>query len=597
MASLARIPAAAATLLGLATAAVLIALAPLLVRSDYALFLLTQAAVLYLVALGLNFLTGYVGITSIGHGALVAIGAYATGIATVDHGWPFWAGMALAILATSLAGFLLALPAFRLSTWYFALITLGFGSVVSGLIMELGWLTHGFSGIVNVPLPEFFNVKMTHRSLFWFVAGTGFVAFLITRNLIGSRIGRAMLAVKESPLTAVSSGVRIGAVKIGAFVFSAALAGIAGAYFAANQSVITPDDFTIHFSIFFLLVIVLGGLGNLHGPLVGTAAFFLLPYLMTGLSEWRLLIYATGLLFLTIMFPKGLVGLLTQVMRPLIGQKPRTIVPDAGGDIPVADNISVSIRNVHISFGGVHAVNDVSLDVPAGTIHGIIGPNGSGKTTLVNLICGFYEPDHGSITIGGMEAVGVAPDALARAGVRRTFQTPKLIPDLSILDNVVFGAYADEKASVLSLALALPPARREAARLRAQAMRYIDFVGLASQADAPAGEIPHGQRRLAEIARALAGRPRLLLLDEPAAGLSLAELDSLQRVIAAIARSGTTVIIVEHHLELISSLCARVSVLDRGRLVREGTPAEVFADPEVLAIYMGRRAVKTVNAA
>ena len=161
----------------------------------------------------------------------------------------------------------------------------------------------------------------------------------------------------------------------------------------------------------------------------------------------------------------------------------------------------------------------------------------------------------------------------------------------------MFGAYSDEKASVVSLALSLPTARREAEALRAQAMIYIDFVGLAAQTGAPAGEIPHGQRRLAEIARALAGRPRLLLLDEPAAGLSLSELESLQRVIAAIARSGTTVVIVEHHLELIANLCTSVSVLDRGRLVREGTPAAVFADPEVLAIYMGRRAVKTVDAA
>jgi len=411
-----KIPAASAAPFGIATAALLIALAPFLIRSDYALFLLTQAAVLYLVALGLNVLTGYVGITSIGHGALVAVGAYATGIATVDHGWPFWVGMVLAVVTTSLLGFLLALPAFRLSTWYFALITLGFGSVVSGLVMELGWLTHGFSGIVNVPLPEFFTVKVTHRSLFWFVAGTGLAAFLVTRNLIASRIGRAMLAVKESPLTAISSGVRIGAVKIGAFVFSAALAGVAGGYFAANQSVITPDDFSIHFSIFFLLVIVLGGLGNLHGPLIGTAAFFLLPYLMTGLSEWRLLIYATGLLFLTILFPRGLVGLLTYAARPFVQPKPQPAAP-VGGDIPAADAVGLSIRNVHISFGGVHAVNDVSLDVRPGAIHGIIGPNGSGKTTLVNLVCGFYEPDQGSIRIGETEARGVAADELARASV------------------------------------------------------------------------------------------------------------------------------------------------------------------------------------
>nr|WP_295469644.1 branched-chain amino acid ABC transporter ATP-binding protein/permease [Mesorhizobium sp.] len=579
-----------------AAAGVALAGLPLLVTSDYVLFLLTQAAVLYLVALGLNVLTGYGGITSIGHGALVAVGAYATGIATVDHGWPFWGGMAAAILSASLCGLLLALPAFRLSTWYFALITLGFGSVVSGLIMELGWLTYGFSGIVGIPLPEFFGATVAGRNLFWLVAGTGFGAFLVTRNLIGSRFGRALLAIKENPLAAMSAGVRTGAVKVGAFVYSAALAGIAGAFFAANQSVITPDDFSVHFSIYFLLVIVLGGLGNLHGPLLGTAAFFLLPYLMTGLQEWRLLIYAVGLLILMIFFPQGLAGLLALFARR-IGRHPSPATTAiAKAAIPRVNGAQLDIDTVGKRFGGVQALSNVTLAVPSGTIHGIVGPNGSGKTTLVNLISGFYGPDGGEIHIDGISSAAVSASGLARQGVRRTFQTPKLIPDLSIVENVMFGAYSDERASLSSIALGLPSARREARERRAEAMSYLDFVGLAAQADMSVGEATHGQQRLAEIARALVGRPRLLLLDEPAAGLSMAELEGLRETIAAIAATGTTVVIVEHHLELIADLCARVTVLDRGRVLKEGTPAQVFADPEVLATYMGRRALGTETA-
>ena len=576
---------------GLALAAL-----PLVVRSDYVMFLLTQAAVLYLVALGLNVLTGYAGITSIGHGALVAMGAYALGITTVDHGWPFWGAMAASATVAGLCGLALALPAFRLSTWYFALITLGFGSVVSGLVTELDWLTHGFSGVVGIPKPALFGMTLQGRSLFWLVAGAGLVAFLMTRNLIASRFGRALLAIKESPLTATSVGVRIGAAKIGAFIYSAVLAGIGGAFYATNQGVITPDDFTIHFSIFFLLVIVLGGLGSLHGPLLGTAAFFLLPYLMTGLREWRLLIYAVGLLVLMIIFPQGLAGLLALLARSFGKKAARASPAAASARIPLVDGARLVIEAVSKRFGGVEALADVSLTVEPGAIRGIVGPNGSGKTTLLNVVSGYHRLDNGSIRVDATAVESVSTATLAQRGVRRTFQTPKLVPHLSIVENVMFGAYAAERASLVAIALGLPSARREARLRRAEAMEFLSFVGLASHAEMPVGEATHGQQRLAEIARALVGRPRLLLLDEPAAGLSLAELDGLKRVITEIAASGTTIVIVEHHLELIADLCALITVIDRGRVLKSGPPSTVFADPEVLAIYMGTRALAREDA-
>jgi len=581
--------------LAIVVAGLTLAALPLVVRSDYVTFLLTQAAVLYLVALGLNVLTGYAGITSIGHGALVTIGAYALGIATVDHGWPFWGAMATSAIVAGLCGLALALPAFRLSTWYFALITLGFGSVVSGLITELDWLTHGFSGVVAIPKPSLFGMTLQGRGLFWLVAGTGFAAFLVTRNLIASRFGRTLLAIKESPLTATSVGVRIGAVKIGTFIYSAALAGVGGAFYATNQGVITPDDFTIHFSIFFLLVIVLGGLGSLHGPLLGTAAFFLLPYLMTSLHEWRLLIYAVGLLVLMIVFPQGLAGLLALLARRFNRKATRICLAASRTEIPSVEGARLVMAAVSKRFGGVEALADVSLTVEPGAIRGIVGPNGSGKTTLLNVVSGYHKPDSGRICIDSTAVESVSTVTLARQGVRRTFQTPKLIPHLSIIENVMFGAYSVEQASLVAIALGLPSARREARARRAEAMQLLRFVGLAAHAETSVGEATHGQQRLAEIARALVGRPRLLLLDEPAAGLSLTELDGLKSVVRAIAASGTTIMIVEHHLELIADLCALITVVDRGRVLKAGPPSAVFADPEVLATYMGRRAIARQN--
>jgi len=224
-------------------------------------------------------------------------------------------------------------------------------------------------------------------------------------------------------------------------------------------------------------------------------------------------------------------------------------------------------------------------------VHAIVGPNGSGKTTLLNLISGYYPIDTGSIGLSGEDITGLDATRIAQRGVRRTFQTPKLIAELSVLENVMLGAFSDEQQNLFAIGLGLPAARREAAERRAEALRYLRFVGLAQRADDPAGEIPHGQQRLAEIARALVGRPRLLLLDEPAAGLSMAELDGLAKLVTEIARFGTTVVIVEHHLELVAGLCSGVTVLAGGRVLASGTPEAVFKDASVMSAYMGKRAV------
>jgi branched-chain amino acid transport system permease protein len=580
-------PRAALALLVLAALAL-----PFLTPSEYRLFIATQMGVYLLVALGLNLLTGYGGQVSLGHGALVAVGAYATGIAMVDHHLSFWPAALMAMLATAGVGALMALPAFRLSTWYFALITLGFAQVMQGLLIEWRGLTHGFAGIVGIPMPAIGAHGFSARELYWLVAVLVVAVYALIRNLVASRFGRALVAVRDNPHTASASGVSLVRVKMFAFVVSAAIAGLAGALFAVQKTVITPDDFTADFSIFFLLVIVLGGSGRLMGPLVGTFVFFVVPELLTQLQAWRLLIYGIALLLLTLFAPHGLVGaaegLARRVRAP--ARQPRMGRQPASGT-PRIDGVAVRIDHLAKSFGGVAALSHVSMAIAAGSIHAIVGPNGSGKTTLLNLISGFYPADAGSIALGDFAVAGRPPHTIARFGVGRTFQTPKLLPQLSVLENVRLGAYAGERAGAVGIALCLPRARREAAVFTAEALRYLDFVGLGERADDLAGELPHGQQRLVEIARALAGRPRLLLLDEPAAGLSLAELDRLGALVHAISGLGTTVVIVEHHLELVASICRTVTVLDRGEVLATGTPDEVFNHAEVVRAYMGGRAL------
>ena len=407
---------------------------------------------------------------------------------------------------------------------------------------------------------------------------------------------RSLTGLRDNPLAAVGNGVSLTRLKLFAFVYSAGLTGAAGAFFAVQKTVITPEDFSGELSIFFLLVVVLGGLRRLHGALLGTLAFFLLPELMSALHSWRLLIYGIGLLLLIRFMPDGIAGGIAKRWgrRPA----PRTDAPAPARrvEVPRVQGARLQVEAAVKRFGGVIALQDVSLDVPAGSIHAIVGPNGSGKTTLLNVVTRFYPMDAGSVLVDGMDVTSASPEALAHDGVRRTFQTPKLVPGLSVIENVMLGTYSSERAGLLQVALNLPGARRERGRRLDEAMSYLHFVGMDGLADMPAGEVPHGQQRLAEIARALMARPRVLLLDEPAAGLSMTELDGLCELIRAISAIGTTVVIVEHHLDLVASLAGSVTVLDQGKVLAAGSPAEVFKDERVLAAYMGRRALKKETA-
>lgn len=560
---------------------------PLWFKGDFILFLATQAAVMMLVAIGLNLLMGYAGQVSLGHGALVAIGGYTTALLMVDAHVSFWlaalAGMALA----TLAGVVMALPALRLSTWYFALVTLTFAQVVSDLLVEWRSVTKGFSGIVGIPAPTLLGRPLTPAEVYGCVAACVVLAFVLTRNLVNSRLGRAMVAARDNPLAATAAGVSLWRIKLFAFAVSAALAGLAGAFFAVQKTVITPEDFNADFSIFFLLTIVVGGLGRLWGPIVGTLIFFLLPELLGPLQSWRLLIYGVILLVLMVFAPHGVTGMKwwrRWTERSATLPDIHTLEVHAH---PV-ERMSLTVRGLQKHFGGVTALDGCELIAQAGCVHALVGPNGSGKTTTLNAISGFIQGDGGEIMVGSTDVSGKAPHRIARLGVGRTFQTPKLLNEMTVLDNVRLGGFLREQATALEIALRLPRARRDHAQSTAAALALLRFVGLAERANELAGDLPHGQQRLIEIARALASRPSLLLLDEPAAGLSMAELDRLGALIESIVALGTTVLIVEHHLELIARISHAVTVLDRGKVLAAGTPAQVFSDPKVEMAYMGR---------
>ena len=582
---------------------------PLWFKGSFILFLATQAGVMMLVAIGLNLLTGFAGQVSLGHGALVALGSYTTALLMVDRQWSFWLAAPAGMLVASGAGLLMALPALRLSTWYFALVTLTFAQVVTDLAVEWRKLTRGFSGVVDIPPPSLFGRPMTPAEVYLAVVACVVIAFLLTRNLVNSRLGRGMVAARDNPLAATASGVSLWRIKLFAFFISAALAGLAGAFFAVQKTVITPEDFGADFSIFFLLMIVVGGLGKLWGPVVGTLIFFLLPELLGSLQSWRVLVYGVMLLILMLFAPHGVMGMgiwrryargpaensnqarpdSTQAaMTQNAAMQNSTLTASELAAHPAA-GLTLTIKELRKHFGGVTALDGCELIAEPGRTHALVGPNGSGKTTTLNVISGFVRADHGSVRVGDTDLTQLAPHQVARLGIGRTFQTPKLLHDMSVLDNVRLGGFVSERANAVEIALLLPRARRDRVDSAGAALDLLSFVGLAERANVLAGDLPHGQLRLVEIARALAGRPALLLLDEPAAGLSMTELDRLGALIDAIAKRGTTVLIVEHHLELIARISQSVTVLDRGKVLAAGTASEVFKHPEVARAYMGRK--------
>lgn len=550
--------------------------------------LVTFAGVYVIAGIGLNILSGYLGIISIAHGALVCVGAYATGIATVTYGVPFWPAAALSVLTGAAVSVILGLPALRLSSWYFVLITVAFAMAVPSLLVDFRDFTGGYAGVIGIPSPAFPGLNVS-QALFAWIAIVGAALFWIVANLSHSRLGMAMTALRDGAVGASANGVSTASIRLLAFALSGAIAGIAGAFYAAAKIVITPDEFNFEFSIMFLFIVVLGGPARLAGPVFGVAFYYVLPEFMTALSAYRIVVFGVVLLAFSVFVPTGLAGALHAFDR----RRP-ALAPSGGSrmahDADPVRGASLSVKGVTKDFGGLRALDGVTLTARPGEIHVIVGPNGSGKTTLLNVVFGFYPATEGAAEMDGEPILGMSPARLAQMGVQRTFQTPKLLEELSLLDNVRFGAFSREEASLAGIALQSPRARRERRAVTREAHQLLSLVGLDHLARLPASELTHGQQRLAEIARALIARPRLILLDEPAAGLSMGELDRLGELLKEIRRLGTTLIMVEHHIDLVADVADHVTVLDQGRILSEGSAQDVFSDPKVIVAYMGGQA-------
>ena len=587
------IPLSASTAMGTALPFIVLALFGLLLPlfgGGYWGVIATRACVYWVLVSGLNLVVGFAGQIAIGWVALLTLGAYTTSVLAAGNVLPAlspYLALAIAAVLGAAAGLIVGLPALRLRTFYFAITTLGFATIVTQVALAWQSVTGGGVGVPGPVFPEPFSSLW---GFYYFCFALAAICTWMTANIAASRFGRSLAAIRDAEIAAQACGIAKPALLVTVFLFSGAVAGIAGGLFASLQSYITPDAFTLDLSVLFFIAILIGGRSSILGPLLGTILLTILPEFAAPLVAWSTFLYAVLLLVIVLVVPGGIAELLDfKNRRPL--ESGRAIVPRPDLlprilSAPAATG-ALTLERVALSFGGVRAIDGLDLEIRHGQVHGLIGPNGSGKTTTLNVISGYYAQQRGTVRLNG-EALAIGTrDRRAHWRIARTFQTPRIVGSASVLENVMIGGTVDGRASFVESLLSLPRHRRDEAKLRDTAMLALAAVGLERLAAVRADRLQHSELRFTEIARALMLRPAFLLLDEPAAGLSADETRRLGALVTAIARAGTGVLVVEHHADLIFDICHHVTVLNLGKMLAAGTPAEIRSHREVVNAYLG----------
>ncbi len=583
------------------------------------------AAVFGMLAVSLDLVAGMLGLYSLGHAGLFAIGAYTTTLLYNDRGWSIWVLLPVCIVGVGVVGLLLGSLTLRVSGLYFAITTFVFTLVLTVVASDSAF-TGGYGGLIGPLFPTFSGrLSWLGDSLTWCCMVGVLVAMLIALGIRHSPFYPVLLATRDAEPFAAAAGAKTALVKIGMFGLSAAMAGAAGWIFAF-QGIVSPGQFNWTVSVNILVMVILGGINTTLGPVLGAAFVTIFPAQVNINPYWQEVIFGLLFVLVVVLYPTGFVGLVRAVFRGVLswvrpGVAPQTLTRSRAGpsDEPAPVEIEAveaaargGVQNeaplppVEITGATVPAVrcrgvvfgylkqarvlNGVDFEVERGTIHGLIGPNGSGKSTLVDLIAGRLRPQSGTIEIDGNRLDHAGPQARARNGMMRTFQSPVLVRELPVLETVLVGLYSRVPRIALRAPVwpALPTARRQARRMRKSALDSLSFVGGAEWAGSRVGDAPHGVEQLTQLAAACVSGPSTLILDEPLAGLSPSEVEHAAAILAELKGSGVSVVLIEHQPQFVFALCDAVTVLDAGEVVVTGPASEVRENQRVREVYLGQ---------
>jgi branched-chain amino acid transport system permease protein len=552
-----------------------------------------------IVTIGLNILAGFGGQFSLGHAALMAIGAYTTSLLTKSlAAYPFfastglhvWLGIAAGTLLAAVFGAFLALPALRVKGPYLAMVTVAFGWVVFKILQEWTSVTGGDLGLASIPKAQIGSFQFQTDHFYYLALVCLVLAMILQKRIVESSFGLRLRAMKFSEIGVSSVGIDVYRLKVVVFVASAAFAGFGGTLFAHQQNYVSPDNFQFFSSVFFLLAVLFGGAGTFYGPVLGALVLTLLPEMLHDFDKFRLIVYG-GIILITLYFlPKGILGIFNFSISDDTKENDLETMRSSENFTPfdIANGCSLKLENISKAFGGLKALTNVNMMVPRGSIHALIGPNGAGKTTLINVITGFYRADKGRLLVDGEEAKFNSLHSAACGGVARTFQTIKLFGNMTVLEHVMVGFARHSQSGIWDAIIRNKKTLNEYDLNEKKAAELIKFVGLSGFENRNADQLAYGHRRLLEIARALAVQPKLLLLDEPAAGLVAEEIEALADVIRRLKNTGMTILLVEHHMDLVVGVSDAVTVIDYGEVIAEGTPAEVQRNERVIKAYLGQ---------